>query len=306
MLPVQPVQAPNSESNMKRREILQYLANSGLMKPQPASLAAVMACVLLPVASAAAAPAIVSSPDGRTAIRIEADASRFTVSRHGETVIAPSPLGLELDGAPGFGALVLEKRDDTKVDRTIPLVATKAAAARDRYRGATLVFRERAATGRRLLLDVRAYDDGVAFRYRINGSEPVRLRGERTAFVPAGDAECLVSVAHAAHEEPFERLRVSQLRADVAYDVPVVCATPSGRTSYAITQAHLAGYTGASLWREGDALRVRLSAPPKRAGAAFVSKTGLSTSWRAVMMGDRAGDLIASVSYTHLTLPTKA
>jgi alpha-glucosidase len=258
------------------------------------SFAAAVAYVLLSAASAQAAPVTVSSPDRSVAIRIEQDASRFTISRRGKTVIAPSPLGLELDGAPEFGALALEWRDDVRVDRTIPLIATKAAAARDHYRGATLVFRERAPGGRRLFIDVRAYDDGVAFRYRIDSPDPVRLRGERTAFVPAGDPDCLVSVAQGAHEVPFERMKVSQLRDGLAYDVPVVCTTPSGETSYAITQANLNGYTGASLWREGSALRVRLSAVPNRAGPAFVSRAGLSTAWRAVMLGDRVGDLIGS------------
>jgi alpha-glucosidase len=267
------------------------------------SIAAAVATVLLPTAWASAAPIIISSPDGRIAIKIESDASRFTISRGGETVIAPSALGLELDGGPEFGALALERRDDVKVDRTIALVATKAAKARDRYRGATLVFRERAPAGRRLLVDVRAYDDGVAFRYRIDSPEPVRLRGERTAFVPAGNPDCLVSVATGAHEVPFERMKVSQLRDGIAYDVPVACTVPSGKTSYAITQAHLAGYTGASLWREGDALRVRLSAVPKRAGPAFVSKAGLTTAWRVVMMGDRAGDLIGSHLIGNLNPP---
>ncbi|WP_082548039.1 glycoside hydrolase family 97 protein [Massilia sp. Root335] len=257
-------------------------------------LAAAVASVLVPAASAWAAPLVVSSPDGRVAIRIEQDASRFTIARRGKTVIAASPLGLELDGVPAFGALALERRDDVAVDRTIPLTATKAAAARDHYRGATLTFRERGAAGRRLFIDVRAYDDGVAFRYRIDGTDPVRLRGERTAFVPAGDPECLVSKAAGAHEVPFDRVKVSQLREGVAYDVPVVCTTPAGDTSYAITQANLNGYTGASLWREGGALRVRLSAVPKRDGPAFVSKGGLTTAWRAVMLGDRIGDMIGS------------
>ncbi|KQW93686.1 glycosyl hydrolase [Massilia sp. Root418] len=261
--------------------------------------------MLLTMAAAAAAPAVVLSPDGRVVIRIEDDGSRFAVSRGGDAVIASSPLGLELDGAPDLEGLVLEKREDIDVDRTIPLVATKASQARDHYRGATLVFRERAGAGRRLVIDVRAYDDGVAFRYRTGGFEPVSLRGERTAFVPAGDAECLVTPAHPAHEEPFTRLKVSQLRADVAYDVPVVCSTPSGRTAYAITQAHLAGYTGAALRREGDALRVRLSAPPKRPAPAFVSPAGLTTAWRAVMLGDRAGDLIASQLVGNLNPPAE-
>ena len=237
---------------------------------------------------------IVLSPDGRTAIHIESDASRFSISRGGETVIESSSLGLELDGAPDLAGLALEKREDVAVDRAIALVATKAATARDHYRGTTFTFRETRPAARRLFIDVRVYDDGVAFRYRMNDPAPVRLRGERTAFVPAGDPECLVTLAQEAHELPFQRLKLSQLRTDVAYDVPVVCAMRSGRTHFAISQAHLEGYTGASMWREGEGLHVRLSAVPNRPGPAFISRGGLSTSWRVVMMGNRAGDLIAS------------
>jgi alpha-glucosidase len=264
----------------------------------PALLAA---CALWALAGSAAqaADAVVTSPDGRTTLRIAEDGSTFTVARRGETVIAPSPLGLELDGAPAFGALTLESRDDSVVYRAVPLVATKAASARDHHRAATLAFRE-AGSGRRLFIEARAYNDGVAFRYRLDGSGPVKLRGERTAFVPAGDPSCLVTPVDSAHEAPFERLRVSQLKAGTAYDVPLVCATPSGRTHYAITQANLNGYAGASLWRDGPALRVRLSHVPKREGAAVVSPNGLTTAWRAVMMADRAGELIESHLVGHL------
>jgi alpha-glucosidase len=256
-----------------------------------ALFAASALCAL--AASAHAADAVIASPDGRTTLRIAEDGATFSVLRGGETVIAASPLGLDLEGPSALGALKLESREDATVNRTIPLVATKASSAKDHYRGATLAFRE-AGGGRRLFIDARAYDDGIAFRYRLEGAGPVKLLGERTAFVPAGDASCLVTEVEGAHERPFERLRVSQLKADIAYDVPVVCATPSGRTHYAITQAHLQGYTGASLTREGAALRVRLSGVPKRPGPAYVSSAGLTTAWRAVMVADRAGELIES------------
>ena len=263
------------------------------------------ACALsaITAAGAQAADAVIASPDGRTSLRIAEDGTTFSVVRRGETVIAASPLGLELDGAPGFGALKLESREDATVNRTIPLVATKASSASDHYRGATLAFRGNGG-GRRLFIDARAYDDGVAFRYRLEDTGPVRLRGERTAFVPAGDPSCLVTPTdYGAHELPFERLRVSQLKTDAGYDVPVVCATPSGRTHYAIMQAHLEGYTGASFQREGAALRVRLSAVPKREGPAYVSASGLKTAWRAVMMADRAGELIESHLVGNLNPP---
>jgi alpha-glucosidase len=254
------------------------------------------ACVaLMFVASTALANNdVVSSPDGLTSLRIQPDASRFSISRRGETVIAPSSLGLELDGAPELNALTLEKREDTSVDRVIPLIATKAASARDHYRGATFTFREKGPSARRLLIDVRAYDDGVAFRYRIAGPAPVRLRGEKTAFAFQGDPMCIVTPVDAAHEALFDRKKVSELRADVGYDVPVVCATASGRTHFALMQAHLDGYSGASFWKQGDALHVRLSPVPKRPGPAVISSAGLTTSWRVVMVGDRAGDMIAS------------
>jgi alpha-glucosidase len=272
-----------------------------------AMAAAAWALVATP---ALAADAVISSPDGSVALRVADNGATFSVTRSGETVIATSPLGLELDGAPALGPLALESRDDVAVDRSIALVATKAASARDHFRGATLSFREASGGqgagqggGRRLFIDVRAYNEGVALRYRLDGAAPVRLRGEHTAFVPAGDPACLVSLVKGSHEASFERQRISQLRADVGYDVPVVCATPSGRTHYAITQSHLQGYTGASLWREGAALRVRLSPVPGRAGPALVSASGLTSAWRVVMMADRAGELIESHLVGNLNPP---
>jgi alpha-glucosidase len=247
----------------------------------------------LAVSAAHGADVTITSPDGRTALHIADDGASFSVTRRGESVIATSPLGLDLDGAPALRTLALESRSNVNVDRRIALVATKAASTRDHYRGATLAFRE-VGGGRHVLIDARAYDEGIALRYRLDETGPVSVRGERTAFVPAGDPSCLAAPVDGAHEVSFERLQFSQLKEGGAYDVPLVCATPSGRTHYAITQAHLQDYAGASLRREGGALRVQLSAVPGRPGAAVVSASGLTTAWRVVMMADRAGDLIES------------
>ena len=205
-------------------------------------LVAAAATWLFACAAAHGADALIASPDGRTTLRIAADGATFSVTRRGEAVIAASPLGLELDGVPALGALALESREDTAVDRTIALVATKAASARDHYRGATLAFRE-AGGGRRLFIDVRAYDDGIAFRYRLDTTAPVSLRGERTAFVPAGDPACLVTEYIGAHESAFQRLTVSRLREAVVRPLDETKAGPG---------------------RPGTADRRRRSAPPSR------------------------------------------
>ncbi|MEO3690973.1 glycoside hydrolase family 97 protein [Roseateles paludis] len=260
----------------------------------------------LVVTQAQGADAVLRSPNGRVELRVAQDGASFQLRRGGEAVLAPSPLGLDLAGEAPLGPLVLERRQDEQQDRRIPLVATKASSARDHYKGATLTYREAEGARRTVLLDVRAYDDGVALRYRIEGTAPVQLAGERTGFVPAGDPSCLVSEAKLSHEVPFERQRFSALSTDKPYDVPLVCATPSGRTHYAITQAHLDGYTSASLWRDGPVLRVKLVAPPKRPQPAYVSAGGLRTAWRVVMLADRAGDLIESHLVGNLNPAPKA
>ena len=268
------------------------------------TLAAIAALACAAAAgSAIAAPQTVRSPHGQATIRIEDDASRFSVQWRGKAVVAPSPLGLELDGAPAFGAMVLESRKDVSVDNKLPLVATKASSAHDHYRGATLTFRETSALGRKLLIDVRAYDDGVAFRYRIDDAAPVRLKAERTAFVLPGDPECLAGPLNGAHETNFEAKKISQLPPDASYDVPMVCTASSGGASFAITQSYLEGYAGLSLRREGDAMRLQLSSVPGRSGPAVVTPAGLRTAWRVVMLGDRAGDLIASTLVGNLNPP---
>ena len=274
------------------------------MKMHKKLLAAIVALAWAVTAGTAiAGQQTIASPSGDAVIRIADDASRFSVQWRGQTVVAASPLGLEFDGAPAFGNLALERREDTEVDREIPLVATKASVAHDRYRGAMLTFREAGTGTRKLIIDVRAYDDGVAFRYRIDDPAPVRLKGERTAFVLPGDPECLATEVEPAHERPFARLKFSELSEGVRYDVPLVCTSRSSRASLAIAQAHLEGYAGASLQREGDALRLQLSAVSGREGAAYVSKSGLRTAWRVVMLADRVGDMIASNLIGNLNPP---
>ena len=75
-----------------------------LFSPMIVAAAAVTQYGAAAPAAMAAAPAalVVTSPDGRSSITIERDASRFSVARRGESVIAASPLGLDLDGAPAF------------------------------------------------------------------------------------------------------------------------------------------------------------------------------------------------------------
>jgi alpha-glucosidase len=242
----------------------------------------------------ATAPVVIASPDRINRIEVSEDGSSFTVSRKGEQVLAPSPLGLTVDGAQAFGPLKLERVQRESRNRVIPLTASKASNALDHYNGAQIVFREVSGPKRTLIIDTRAYNDGVAFRYRLPGGVPIALSGEKTVFRFAGDPKCLVTEYSNSHERDWETLNISKLDPAKKYDLLTSCSTESGRTHFAIAQSDLSHYAGASLKPVEGGLAVEVTKRPDRAGVAVISPNGLTSAWRAVMLGNRAGDLIQS------------
>lgn len=246
------------------------------------------------VMALAASQIVVASPDKTAEIRIAADGASYSIYRGGEPIVSASPLGLELANAPDFSDL--EVVDIKKKSRRsdIPLTATKARTARDWHNGAIVTFREKTGARRTLSIEARASNDGVAFRYLLPKDAAVELKGEKTAYRLPNDPACQVTEYSGSHENSWTLKKISELDGAKLYDVPVVCSSASGRTHYAIVQSGIDVYAGSSLSPIAGGLKVRVTPLPDRKDVAVKSAAGLTSAWRAVMMADRAGDLIQS------------
>jgi alpha-glucosidase len=243
---------------------------------------------------AAASQIVVSSPDGKVEFRLTADGSNYAAARKGEEIVSPSALGLKLSGAPDFSQLAVKTRKKANVKRAHKLTATKASVAPDIYNSEVVTFAETAGSHREISVEIRAYNDGVAWRYVVPKGKAVSVADEATAFRLAGDPRCLVTEYAGSHEKDFNPVQISQLDAAKLYDYPVLCASPSGKTHYALVQAGLSGYAGSSLKPTAEGLQVELFPRRNQKDVAVVSSGGLQSGWRVVMMADRAGDLIES------------
>jgi len=250
--------------------------------------------VLNIVMALAASQIIVTSPDKAAEIRIAADGASYSVYRKGEPIVSASPMGLELSNAADFSDLEVVDVKKQSQRRDIPLTATKSKAARDWYNGAVVTFREKTGAHRTLSVEARASSDGVAFRYLLPKDAPVALKGEKTAYRLANDPACEVSEYGGSHENTWAPKKISELDRAKLYDVPVVCASASGRTHYAIAQSGIDAYASSSLVPVDGGLKVRVTPLPNRKDVAVQSAAGLTSAWRVIMMGDRAGDLIES------------
>ncbi len=135
---------------------------------------------MISILLAAAAPVAVASPDQSIVISVAADGRTYSVTRKGEVIVRDAPLGLDLANEADFSDLKLVDVQKQAVNRTIPLVATKASEAKDHYNGAVIRFREDGASGRTMSIEARAYNEGVAFRYVLPGGKAVEIAREET------------------------------------------------------------------------------------------------------------------------------
>src|SRR5262249_60082066 len=90
----------------------------------------------------------------------------------GRSVIVDSGLGLELAGQPRLPSAPRQAAVQTGgVDETYRVPAGKSSTVRNHYNSATVEYVEVSGRHRRLGLEVRAFDDGVAFRYALPGQD---------------------------------------------------------------------------------------------------------------------------------------
>lgn len=278
------------------------------MKPVVARVAASLIALLCATPALADEVQQLQSPDGSIIVTLsnDADGLHYAVSRKGETIIAPSALGLDMTTPAPFGPLVMDMTLRSSVDETHPLTATKAASARNHFNEMTVALHEADGAHRKLNLVLRSYDDGIAFRYVVPaqpGFESVVIRGERTRFDFPADYQCWafnIGRMDTSHEGEFDALKASQLRNTPLYDVPLACRSASGKTSLLLAEADLRDYAGLYLRGRGDGglgLEAQLAYRSDNKHDAVrrqMTPAGVQSPWRVVMMADRAGDLIAS------------
>ena len=248
----------------------------------------------------------VHSPGGKNSITLELVRGRggltFSVKCSDLALIEASPLRLALAGKGRLDEGVhLRRLEEGRLDETFTLPWGKCRHVRNVCSEARL----RLESGARVLwdLELRAYDDGVAFRYGIPKQEALRdfvLEEESTEFRLEGNPTVLFTTAAnfaTSHENLYQRKPLSEVPEDTLIDLPLLAVWPSG-PSAALTEASLRNFAGMYLQRSGDAdspvLRAVLSPHPFRPGALVVGQTPHWSPWRVVLIADEAGRQLES------------
>jgi alpha-glucosidase len=247
------------------------------------------------------------------------------VAFDGNEIISPSPIGISLEakwpadaasGNMGHGLRILAADHRTGEDAYTP-VNGKVASVRDGYSEVTVHLEEQSGAHRKLDVELRAYNQGAAFRAVLppqpNLSE-VRITSETTMFAFPRDYACLglnLGKYHNSHEGEFDPIRARYIRPAALYELPLVCQTGSGSSTFALAESGIEHYSAAYLSGRGDGrLGVEISLTPqvddeKLAVATPMTPDGVKTPWRVIMIADRPEKLLESNLVDDLAAPSR-
>ncbi|HEY2720750.1 MAG TPA: glycoside hydrolase family 97 protein [Chitinophagaceae bacterium] len=255
----------------------------------------------------------VSSPNGNIVSNFHlADGSVFyTVSFKNKLLLNNSSLSLDfLEGGEFKKNLKIVKPIFRNGEEDYELITGKAKLVKQAYHEVTIPLEETKSPSRKINLVVRAFDDGLAFRYEFpqqTGWSQFSLTDEQTTFNLNGDPTILALFLPnytSSHEGEYTHLPFSQVKEDTLMDMPATLEFP-GPVYVAITEANLFDYAGMYLSKEKNVLVSKLSPLPHQTEIKVKATLPHNSPWRVLMISDRIGTLIESNILTSLSEPCK-
>jgi len=270
--------------------------------------------MLAPFASAqpAAEMPAVTSPDGALTMKLVAgNRLQYTVEFRGKAVLDHSLIGLKLQGQAPLGPGMQPKSTKpNQADETYTIPVGKTSSVRDHYNAQRVELQD--AKGHGMSVEMRAYDDGIAFRMIVSaqpGLKHLALERELTEFNFSKDAityPLILDGFQSSYEDEYQIRNVSGLHKEWLIGLPFLANVP-GVAWVGITEADIDNYAGMYLQKAGERFAVRAQLSPRIDNPAIAVETdgSLVTPWRVLMIGDEPGRLIESNIVLNLNPPTK-
>jgi alpha-glucosidase len=282
------------------------------MRRSPGFLAPCLAVATLAAATTPLPGQVrVASPDGRNQVTVETREGRlhYSLARDGRALILPSLLGFEFRGAPPLRE-GLRITDTTRQshDEWWTQPWGEVARVRDHHNELAVAVEETAAPRRRFILRVRAFDDGVGFRYELPdqpGLGRFEISDELTEFALADNARTWWIPSNWPRMDRSEMLYSSgPVSVLDSVQTPLTMELRDGRTFMVIHEANLVDYARMFLRGMRTESRVlRAALAPLADGVKVRGRTPLVTPWRTIQLADRVTDLAPSLLGLNLNPP---
>lgn len=263
----------------------------------------------------------VASPDGKVKLTVLPNAERLTYTvTFGDTeVIEPSALVMTLDGFNLSSGVVFSNVARYEVNETYPWYGVRSTAA-NQCNGAKVLLQNDLSLIN-YTLEVRAFNDGVAYRHIIPGEQSAsRVPDEYSSFViPPGSTVWYAGLEDGHYEDSYSKKDISEVRISEWCGPPLTFKLPGDAGYASISEADLVNYSGMGLesdgrrgWTIALGHRHPLNYPfelrygrdeGKRLGKAALLNGTITTPWRVVTVGRDLNTLANSTILPNLCPP---
>ena len=233
----------------------------------------------------------------------------YSVAFKGKNIISDSEVSLSFQDGLFKNNVKPGKPVYREGEEKYELIVGKTKNVHDRFREVIIPMSETVSPFRQINLVVRAFNDGVAFRYEFREQKnwhSYLLLDEVTSFRIRGNPKVLALFLPGfttSHEGYYSSLLLSDIKEDTLIDVPALFEFPD-QTYLAITEAALVDYAGMYLSKRNGNLTSRLSTLPNQ-NVKVKADLPHRSPWRVLMISDRPGTFIESSILTSLNEPCK-
>ena len=255
----------------------------------------------------------VSSPNGKVKVMVDTDEGvKWSVDYDGRQVLLPSAIDIRLSqGKKSYGIGKVGKVARHTVNGSFKNPFYKKLNISDAY-GQLLMY-----TTEKLTIEVRAYDDGAAYRLISTNKKPLTVTDETVEFCFSSDYQAFVPYVNDnrggerycySFESYYDEVPLSKMYRDSLAITPLAVCLPDGMKAI-VMDAGVENYPGMMLKKgEGNVLKAEFApypleqeiggydrlnlVPTKRAN--YIAKLAKQQSlpWRAVVITERDADIL--------------
>lgn len=255
----------------------------------------------------------ISSPDGKLkfSLKVTPENISYEVNYKKQPLVENSSLGFSFDNGEFGSNLKVGKVRRKSIDETYELVVGKVSTARNHCNEMVVPLQEKVSPGRLINLVVRAFNDGIAFRYEFpeqEGWNSYVMYDEKTQFRLSGNPMALLMYLPGyinTHEGVYTHTGYDKIAKKRLIEMPVTLEFENG-VFMSITEAAIRDYAGMYLVKEKDAFAGKLS--PRLGQEKIkveINEFPHRTPWRVISVSDRIGGLLETNILTSLNEPCK-
>ena len=255
----------------------------------------------------------VSSPNGKVKVTVNTDETvKWAIDYEGKQVLLPSEIGIRLvQGKKILDLGKVGKVAKYSVNSSFKNPFYKKLTIKDEY-GQMLLY-----TTQKFTIEVRAYDDGAAYRLISTNSKPAVITDEMAEFRFAGDYQAFVPYVNDnrggerycySFESYYDEAPLSKMFKDSLAITPLAVCLPEGMKTI-VMDAGVEDYPGMMLKKgEGHSLKAEFApypldqevggfdqlnlVPTKRADFIAKIEGKRALPWRAVVITEKDADIL--------------